>query len=354
MMPFVDVNCALVLRCGARRNVAGWRQRELDDPEPRVNLLVLLTEQALPPARPGVVFMHAGASPVDIQEAAKRAALIAVNSASPLWPWLLRYHFPRVLDTSLPIHLSVATRNLCIVSFPQDLQKDVAAALRALLRSLRAVREPLLVCGALSLPNQKPFQSAVSLGNGIFGCDTAGDWAAVRADYQLDALLLVPDEGYDVFPFLRAMDLFRAGGCAEAVFGPCGPFVTKLHSKSDHSWRNSLCRAAYVRPRASEDSIVAGACCALFEPSDDLLTATWALMHSQQALRFPPQICTFCAGTIFTTRAEYLWRSARDLLRCAPATPKERMKTGASGQVEHVIERYLGLLTLTERRVSII
>ena len=157
-----------------------------------------------------------------------------------------------------------------------------------------------------------------------------------------DLHLVVEERGYDVLPFLRALAYVQKMDGAP----PLGPHVTKIHSKTDAGWRRALCRATYVTPTEPYDFIAAQRCRAEFVPClEDKNFRKWDELRRRGILRVGPRRCEFAAGTIFTARLgalSELVNAEKELLPlCTPAC---EMQHGSDGQIEHVLERYMGCL----------
>jgi hypothetical protein len=139
---------------------------------------------------------------------------------------------------------------------------------------------------------------------------------------------------------------------AKATFGP---FVTKIHSKSNRLWRRRLLSGAYARPEQHADLVLSRACCAVFaaEPHDPN-TIAWEALYESRLVSRPPSKCVFAAGSMFTARSSLLHEVSAwsdDVNFWKRATPPSLMRQGRNGQTEHALERYLGLLGSRRGRV---
>jgi hypothetical protein len=225
-----------------------------------------------------------------------------------------------------------AVRNACIVTYSAGASQALQLELRAVLRALRCTREPLFVL-------------AVRTAEGAVRGTAEDKWP--EADLHMQS----GEGGYDIFPFAWALALLRTAPLGTAL----GPFVTKIHSKSDDRWRRSLLLSAYIRPRQEADLLISRACCAAFRAdARDPNTDAWKKLYEQGLVRRPPSPCIFAAGSVFTARRSLLHEASAwsDDARWAQAlTPLGEMRQGRDGQTEHALERYLGLLCSERGRV---
>ena len=169
-------------------------------------------------------------------------------------------------------------------------------------------------------------------------------------------------------PFAQALAAVEHGSLDTP---PLSPYVTKLHTKTDGDWRWRLTAAAYACPllQASATLVGSWSLLARYAPAhDDHNTSLWGDLYSAGLLAREPQPCQFVAGTAFTTLRSCLeevvgWvrppaqfetsaQSYASSRLCDRASSAAAMRTGQDGQVEHVLERYLGLLTVTNASVT--
>lgn len=225
-----------------------------------------------------------------------------------------------------------AVRNACVVTYSACASKTIQLELRAVLRALRCIREPLFIL-------------VVRTAEGALQGSAREKWP--EADLHLQS----GEGGYDIFPFAWALALLRSMSSGVTL----GPFVTKIHSKTNDQWRRRLLLSTYLRPRQETDLVISRACCGVFSAEAcDPNTVAWKRLYEQRLVSKPPCRCIFAAGSMFTARRSMLdevstWSSNE---RWAQAlTPTNRMRQGQDGQTEHALERYLGLLCSARGRV---
>ena len=227
-------------------------------------------------------------------------------------------------------------RTLCIVTYAAE--TSALPSLRAIVAAMRLSREPLCVVGVRC--GAAPDSDALHWVE-----DDSQPWD-VHVDFE--------NKGYDVLPFIRALSLVQ-----DHVPFVLSPFVTKLHSKSCEHWRELLFPCALVSPSDESDAVVPRQCLAQFVPkSEDLNSVLWADLYKRAILPTPPCHCRFVAGTVFTVRRRALDECVATFAGRARHyfTSAQDMKQGHDGQIEHVLERYFGLLTITAplARVSLV
>lgn len=291
----------------------------------------------------------------EIQRLARTAILVvAAGCSASIFLRLQRLCGPRLCRASslcdLPAALAHAEATLCIFTFPCSAPEAVLREMAALLRAIRCTRERLFVVAVRSgtAHEQEAFRDP---------CGGEAPW---------DVLLQYPARGYDILPFAEALASIEEGTCDAP---PLSPYVTKLHTKSDGHWRWLLSACAYARPAEQHADTIMGSWSLLshYAPAHDANTALWTELYREGMLAWPPQPCRFVAGTAFTTLRSSLEQVTR-WVRPAPsprtqdsssapclvdrASAAGAMHTGRDGQLEHVLERYLGLLSATHLSVA--
>jgi len=200
--------------------------------------------------------------------------------------------------------------NLLVVTGPRN--SALWQELRDVTVALRRVREPLIAIQVLATDSP-----------GL------GDEDDMLDPSVYDETIECPAQGYDIFPFLEAL---------RQAHGEEARYVTKLHTKSHDAWRQRLLKDVFHTRLGDPPQFLCN-----FTPSDTCVnTACWKTLVATHAEILPePEPCRFVPGTMWTMPLECLRPHITALLSLSFT---KDMRTGADGQVEHVLERYFGFL----------
>jgi hypothetical protein len=253
-----------------------------------------------------------------------RACLCVVSLRPGLQRRIERSLWPRCLTTAPRVS---QPPNLCIATYSSSTSEAQLEELRCLVWALRRQREPLFVV------------VVEALAGGPEGCQPR---ARPRAKpWHEDLFLETEEKGYDVLPFLSALNFVRRTAGIQL-----GPYVTKIHSKTDDQWRRALFKSTYVRPEAPCTLLASRACVARFDADPaDVNFQTWMKLWELGVLRQEPKSCDFVAGTVFTAQIGAMSELADAVEKLRPhCTAARSMARGSDGQAEHALERCMGLL----------